>query len=178
MASPYHLPLVLGAQTVDFAHLEPFSFEFESTLAKTDLVVHVTFTNHCFSKEYTPEEHPNDEPILYDGGRRPRTFCTVRYGLSHGLPAVIRELQHPRCKVWQTAARRNWAYSITVDDPQGPYHVFFEIRRAGKGLPQDLNLVVESAYHQTSGAPNLLGSMNFLLLCGKVYLNQPVATRR
>ena len=178
VASPYFSPLIVGQETLDFSHLEPLSLQVASKLAKKDLRIHVTFTNHCFTKKYVLEEHPVGEPILKDTGGRPRSICRIRYRLSHDLPSVIRRLIHPKATVWQTVERRNWAYSITINDPSGPYHVFFEIRRAAPALPQDLNLVIESAYHETEGPPNLLGSMNFTLLCGKVYMRQPTVTRR
>lgn len=123
-------------------------------------------------------KHPAGEPVLSDSAGRPRTFCAIRYRLSLGLPVVIQGLNHPQSKVRETAALRNWAYSLTIQDPAGPYHIFFEIRRAAREKPQDLNLVVESAYHQTEQPPRLLGKMSFMLLCGKVYLRQPSSTRR
>lgn len=180
MTAPYFQPLVIGEQVFDLGHLEPFSLEIDSKLAKKLLRVHVTFTNHCFTKGYAPETHPAGEPIIDQDKPRPRTFCPIRYRLSHKLRAVIEQLAHPKATVWQTSTRRNWAYSMTIDDPSGPYHVFFEIRRASAQQRQwqDLNLVVESAYHETEGPPALVGSMGFLLLCGKVYLGQPTATKR
>ncbi|WP_339500901.1 hypothetical protein [Pseudomonas silesiensis] len=174
----YFPVLIIGDQTYDFAHLEPFTFTIASQLAGRDLRVHVTFSSHCFSRGYDQATHPVGEPIIFDGAGRPRTFCAVRFRLSFELPTVIQGLNHPRAKVRETAARRNWAYSMTIQDPAGPYHVFFEIRRAAKEKPQDLNLVVESAYHQTEQPPRLLGKMGFMLLCGKVYLQQASSTKR
>ncbi|VVO33979.1 hypothetical protein [Pseudomonas fluorescens] len=174
----YFPVLIIGDQTYDFAHLEPFTFTIASQLAGRDLRVHVTFSSHCFSQGYDQATHPVGEPIILDGAGRPRTFCAIRFRLSLELPTVIQGLNHPRSKVRETAARRNWAYSMTIQDPAGPYHVFFEIRRAAKEKPQDLNLVVESAYHQTEQPPRLLGKMGFILLCGKVYLRQASSTKR
>ncbi|KAB2514158.1 hypothetical protein F8N49_27785 [Pseudomonas sp. GXM4] len=174
----YFLPLTIGGQTYDFSHLEPFTFTIPSQLAKRDLNVHVTFSAHCFTEGYDEATHPEGEQIILDGAGRQRTFCAIRYRLSKVLPAVIQGLNSPQAKVFQTAAMRNWAFSITIEDPSGPYHVFFEIRRAGKDKPQDLNLVVESAYHQTGEPPRLHGRMAFMLLCGKVFLNQPTSTKR
>lgn len=62
-------------------------------------------------------------------------------------------------------------------DNSGPYWAL-PIRLAAKEKPQDLNLVVESAYHQTGQPPRLLGKMGFMLLCGKVYMRQPSSTKR
>jgi len=174
----YFPTLAIGGQTYDFAHLEPFTFTITSELAKRDLRVHVTFSSHCFSEGYDEATHPAGEPIILDGAKRQRTFCAIRYRLSLVLPAVIQGLNHPKAKVYETAAQRNWAYSMTIEDPSGPYHVFFEVRRAADDKPQDINLVVESAYHQTESPPKLLGKMGFMLLCGKVYMKQPTSTKR
>ena len=179
MAKPYFQPLIIGGKAVDLAHLQPFSFNVDSVLAKKSLRIHVTFSNHCFTKAYDPESHPLGTPIFDQSSSRPRTFCPVRYSLSMALPGLIQGLDHPKAKVSETAAERNWAYSIKIDDPQGPYHVFFELRRANE-KPQDLTLFVESAYHEDPeiGPPRLKGSMSFLLLCGKVFQRQPTSTKR
>ncbi|WP_055128401.1 hypothetical protein [Pseudomonas mediterranea] len=174
----YFPQLTIQGQTYDFAHLEPFTLTVQSDLVGRELSVHVTFSNHCFSRKYDEAAHPAGEPIILDHARRQRTFCSIRYRLSLMLPTVIHGLNHPQAKVRETAAQRNWAYSITIEDPNGPYHVFFEIRRAGGGKPQDLNLVVESAYHQADKPPRLLGRMGFILLCGKVHMRQPTSTKR
>lgn len=174
----YFSALTIRNQAYDFVHLEPFKFTIASQLAKRDLRVHVTFSSHCFSKGYDAQTHPDGEPINLDSAGRPRTFCAIRYRLSLGLPTVIQGLNHPQAKVRETAARRNWAFSMTIQDPAGPYHVFFEIRRAAKEKPQDLNLVIESAYHQTGLPPRLMGKIGFMLLCSKVYMRQSSSTKR
>lgn len=174
----YFPPLTIGGQVYDFAHLEPFTFTVQSDLAGRDLGVHVTFSSHCFSQGYDEATHPVGQQIVLDQAGRQRTFCSTRYRLSLMLPAVIQALNHPQAKVRETAALRNWAYSMTIVDPNGPYHVFFEIRRAAKNKPQHLNLVVESAYHQTDKPPRLLGRMGFILLCGKIHMRQPTSTKR
>lgn len=182
MAGPYFPALVIGDQPINLSHLEPFSFEVKSELAKKALRVHVTFSNHCFTKRYDAATHPAGEPIIDQGLARQRTFCPIRYRLSQALPALIRQLaESPRTKVWETSAERNWCYSITIEDPSGPYHVFFEVRRAARDRRQwqDLQLVVESAYHEgEAGGPSLKGSIAFVLLCGKTFMGQPTATRR
>lgn len=182
MAEQQYFPeLVIADERVDLSHLEPFTFVIHSQLAKRDLRVHVTFSNHCFTKGYEQASHPAGEPIIDAGSPRPRTFCPIRYRLSQQLPDLIKTLNHPKAKVRETSAERNWCYSLTIEDPEGPYHVFFEVRRASRDRRQwqDLNLVVESAYHEDEdGGPSLKGSMAFILLCGKVYLGQPTATKR
>lgn len=177
----YFHELVIAGEHIDLSHLKPFTFVINSHLAKCDLRVHTTFSNHCFSQALSEENYPCNQAIIDPGSARPRQFCPIRYRLSQRLPDLIHALNHPKVKVWQTSAERNWCYSITIDDPYGPYHVFFELRRASRERRQwqDLHLVVESAYHQDDGcAPNLKGSMAFLLLCGKTYLGHPTATKR
>lgn len=179
---PYFPSLSNGDEKYDFSHLEPFTFVLESKLARRDLRIHVTFSTHCFSKAYEPALHAHEEPIIDTSTPRPRSLCPIRYRLSRQLPPLIKSLGHPKAKVWETATERNWCYSLTVDAPSGPYYVFFEVRRTSREQRQwqDLNLVVESAYHadQRSEGPKLKGSISFVLLCGKTYLNQPTSTRR
>lgn len=154
----------------------------ESSKSGKRLRVHVRFTTHCFSKKYDEATHPVTEPILYDAGRRRRSFCPVRYDLSLRLPDLILGLNHLKAEVMQTAEERNWLHSVTLDDPAGKYQIFFELRRAppASSALQDLNLMVESAYLQEPATDRraVRGRMGFVLLCGKVYLGEPVATRR
>lgn len=182
VTKPFFKPLDVGGQTYHFDHLEPFSFNIESKIAQKNLSIHVTFTNHCFTTKYIPESHLQGEPIIDRGSERPRAFCRTRYRLSKQLPDLISGLSHPKSMVKQSSSRRNWAYSIQISDPTGPYHVFFVLRRAVQPgrQKQDLSMVVESAYHGDSGHPGpvLLGEMGFVMLCGKTYTGQKVATRR
>ncbi|MEE4235009.1 hypothetical protein V2I85_25875 [Pseudomonas viridiflava] len=182
MTHPYFPALVIGHEPIDLSHLEPFTFEVQSHIAGKALRVHVTFSNHCFSKGFKSETHPLGDPIIDRSTPRPRTFCPARYRLSHTLPMLIRSLaESPKTKVWETTAERNWCYSIRIEDPAGAYNVFFEVRRAAKDRRQwqDLQLVVESAYHtDDDSGPRLKGSMAFVLLCGKTYKGLPTATRR
>ncbi len=182
MRTPYFHPVQIGDEFFDLAHLEPFTMDVDSLAAKRKLRVRVIFSNHCFTTSCEPESTPAGYPV-FETSSGPRTFCPIRYGLSFSLPDLIRHLCDPKAKVWETAARRNWCRSIKIDDPEGPYHVFFEIRREvaeDRRKHQELRLTVESAYHEDpkEGPPNLLGAMGFVLLCGKIYMRQPTATRR
>ncbi|MBC8679354.1 hypothetical protein [Staphylococcus pseudintermedius] len=178
----YFPDLVISEVNYDFSHLDPFIMMVKSDMAKKELKVHVRFTNHCFTRGYEAFSHPEGEPVIPDHSGNERTFCPIRYRLSLSLPSIINGLVNPQEKVFQTAARRNWAYSITIDDPAGPYHLFFEIRRASRDERhlQDLNVVVESAYHEEKGygPPDLLGRIGFVALCGRVYCRKPLATKR
>jgi hypothetical protein len=182
MSKPYHAPLAIGDRTYAFPHLEPFRMAVASRNAGKELRVHIRYTTHCFTTKYDADTHPAGQPAIRDAGGRLRTFCPIRYRLSQRLPALIQALNHPRAAVMQTAEERNWLHSVTVDDPAGKYHIFFELRRTVPELRhlQDLSLVVESAYPQGSvnKPPAVRGSMGFVILCGKVYKGEPIGTRR
>lgn len=178
----YFPSLDISGVTYDFEHLNPFVMIVKSDMAKRNLRVHVRFTNHCFSKGYDKFSHPEGEVVILDHSGKERTFCPIRYRLSLSLPGIINKLCDPIEKVFQTAARRNWAYSLTIDDPSGPYHLFFEIRRvsANERHLQDLNVVIESAYHEERGygPPALLGRIGFVTLCGQVFCGKKLTTKR
>lgn len=182
MPPPYHRPLTIAGQIYDFPHLEPFQLTVVSQKVGRPLRIHVRFTTHCFSENFDPAAHPQSVFTFPDAGRRPRVFSLVRYDLSKQLPGALQQLNHPKAQVRQTTQRRNWLHSIMVSSPAGPYHVFFELRRApaDERELQDLNLTVESAYPQdpTKPAPGVLGQIGFLLLAGKIYKGEPTATRR
>lgn len=174
----YFKPLKIDGRVYSFSHLEPVTLCFFSQAVNRDLRIHVTYSNHCFTSGWCESSHPEGQPVLKDGGGRPRTFCEVRYRLSKGLPAIVEQLNTAQCKVWQTHARRNWAYSVRVDDPAGPYHVFLSVNRAATGKAQDIDVMIESAYHETDGGPQLLGRMGFWMLCTNTWLRKPVSTKR
>lgn len=181
-ALPFFPPLVLDGTPYTFSHLEPFTMRFDSNQAKRKLRINVRFSNHCFS--FSPEGGAFylESFKLNDHNGRERIFCPIRHNLSLGLPSIVRSLNNPECKVRQTAARRNFNYSLEIDDPKGPYHLFFEVSKTvgASARMQDLNFFLESAYPEDPvlGKPDLLGRIKFHTLCTNVFLNKSVSTRR
>ena len=172
-----HPPVRIDEIPYTFEHLAPIGLVVDSRRAQKALAVRVSFTNHCYTTSHEPASHPAGWPILRDGGGRARIFCPERYALSRQmLPALIHRLNHPRVEVRQTQRRRNWVYGTLMDAGTGTYNVFFELRRS-RERAHDLEMIVESAYAR-SESPGALGSIGFVLLCGKVYRGDPVATRR
>lgn len=180
--APFFPQLSINSQTYEFDHLEPFTMAFNSQSASKILKVNVRFSNHCFTHAPQDKTQYAPEIILPDHGGRNRIFCQIRYRLSYMLGDVVRSLNNPKCKVYQTAVRRNFCYSIEIDNPKGPYHLFFEISKAtgGASKMQDLNLFVESAYPEEplGTPPDVVGRIGFQLLCSKVFLRQKVSTKR
>lgn len=179
---PFFSPITLGGEIIGFDHLDPFQISVPSELVRRQLTVDIKFTNHCFS--YGDEDTSVEEGELYDHNNKRRLFCPKRYQLSLELPNILRNMNHPRVKVWQTSARRNWTHVIQIDEPalpyEGPYYIFFELRKARRDERDDLKLIVESAYHAGEGyaSPRLVGRIGFHLLCGKTYLRQRLSTKR
>jgi len=176
----YFPDLTIDENTYKFDHLDPFVMLIKSDMAKKTLRVQFRFTNHCFTEKHDPLTHPEGWPVLHDINGIERTFCPIRYRLSLELPDILKKLADPQTKVFQTAAKRNWAYSLKIEDPEGPFHIFFEIKKTSPKdkAYQDINIVIESAYHETTKPPMLLGDVGFVLLCGRAYCGKPLATRR
>ena len=173
-----HSPIEIDGLVYNFEHLQKTSMEVASEKAKKNLIVGISFTNHCYTVAHDPSCYPKEWPILHDGGGRTRAFCLERYGLSKQmLPSLVTQLNCPQAVVQQTVQRRNWVYSTALDTDAGRYNVFFELRRAAKNSGRDLEMIVESAYPRSEPAA-VLGKMKFIMLCGKTFLGLPVATRR
>lgn len=181
LIQPYHPSFIHAGVTHDLAHLNPFHMTVDSMKAGRQLRVHVVFTNHCFSENFDPAIHGAASPLI-SRQQPPRVFNQVRYDLSKQLPPLIHAVNHPKAQVRQTAAGRNWVHSVCIDTPAGPYHVFFVLRRESREENrrlQDLNMTVESAYPQgDQPAPQVRGRIGFVLLAGKTFLGEPVATSR
>lgn len=169
MGKSYFSPVFVSGQQVNLVHLEPFTLQVQSEHAKKTLRVRVTFSTHCFSEEHGKIPHPVGDTVIDQDTKRPRTFCPTRYQLSHDLPNLVNAMVDE--DVFQTDAQRNWVYTVTITSPAGPYHLFFEVRKAPNEQRtwQDVNLVVESAYLQTGADPAVRGKKPFVLVCGEAY---------
>lgn len=171
--SRYFSPLRVGGQLVDLSHLEPFTIIIQSEKVGKPLRTAITFTNHCFSASHGDLPHPPGDEAIWDGGKM-RTFCATRYRLSHALPQVIRSL--PERKVILAAHGTTWVHTLTIENPDGPYHLFLTVKRSPKEKRawQDVDVIVESAYPETRNAPSTTGSRRpFVLVCGDAYLSNP-----
>lgn len=180
--NPYFEQVKTDSDIYDLSHLNPFNFEFKSNLAKKTLRVHVVFTNHCFTTSDIKDSSNHDFPLFHQKDRKPRIFCPVRYRLSKDLPQLIHNLNNEKAKVKEAKSRRNWGYSVEIEDPNGPYHIFFEVRKTvgEKKKYHDIKITIESAYHEdpTKTKPEFIGRVGFQLLCSKVYLKKPLSTKR
>lgn len=151
-------------------HLSAFRMNIYSDRIKKNLTIYVRFSNHCYTQEIPK-------------GSRNRVFCPIRWKCSENLPELVRAFsENPSIKVFQTAERRNWVYSLKIETPEGNYHIFFEVRKSTREKRPlgDIQLYVESAYPEDPdlGPPNVIGRMAFAVLCSKIYKGEKVSTKK
>jgi len=175
--TPYHNPVSSNGIEYNLNHLNPIDMSIDSEKSKRILRVHIVFSNHCFTKKLL-DGQCSSEVVFKEKNRQDRYFCPQRYDLSKSLPEIISSLNHKKVKVYQTTSRRNWLHSIKTQIDGQIYCIFFEIRRSHKPT-EDVRITVESAYPVSAKKqPAVIGSMGFILLVGKIYLNEPTTTRR
>lgn len=176
----YFPSITIGDKQYDFSHLNSFLMSFYSESAKKTLGLYVVFTNHCFTESYQHDSPTNGNPLFSTDTIRPRIFCPIRYRLSQELPRILNGMNHGKVKVSQTKSRRNFVHSIKIDDPNGPYHLFIEVRKRKDEDKKhhDVKVIVESAYHEDDTPPDIIGAIGFHALCTNTYLGKKVATKR
>lgn len=138
-----------------------------------DLVIRVIYTNHCYTENFDPKKHNEEEILIKEAKDRHRVFCPIRHGLSHKLPEILADL--PNRKVHQTAQGRNYVFVVPLEVEGQMYEVYFMLQRASKDDEADLKLTVESAY--PNGGSNVRkrpNTIRFFVLAYKVMMNQRV----
>ena len=97
-------------------------------------------------------------------------FCRDRYAMSVQLPAIVGGLDTRPCGF--ARSKSGIVNYATVDvSGQGPYGVFFNLRRLPKVGPDAIELAVLSAYPFRLGKPNpVLGKIRFKILIGHAAL--------
>ncbi|MGH7037381.1 MAG: hypothetical protein ACREE4_16490 [Stellaceae bacterium] len=74
-----------GGREFSIAHLAPLVIRSACPDIGRDLVIRVTFSNHCYTEKFDPEPHDPEQIVVRDAGG-PRVFCPIRHGLSSQLP--------------------------------------------------------------------------------------------
>jgi hypothetical protein len=140
-------PLKYKEKEYDLSHLRPKTVSFmrsaQGMKRPIGYLVDVNFSFHCFTREYTIDENP-DQALVITHGKETRVFDFERWKLSHKLPGIIAGLMNRKCF---PAGHRNF---LTVEIPDHvnksivDYSIFFQVSRASrKGA---LNLYVQSAH--------------------------------
>lgn len=131
-------------------HLHPIEFDHELPASKTHAAVtvkvHVAFGLHTFTRpiDGLAGEH-------YSDNRETRYFCRDRYGHSHRLPEIVRELPTRRA-IFFSRSKSGLVNYATFDLGEGAvYAVFFDVMLYKHRGPNTVLLTVESAYEFDPG---------------------------
>lgn len=150
------------------SHLNPFEMRFYGQKVKKELAITVLFSNHCFTERADKNKRTSE-----------RVFSPKRFELSKKLPEILKGMCNEKVKVYQTSARRNFAYVVKIENNGQEYNIFFEVRKNNKPRQTDLVLRVESAYVFDDGNElQYSGNIRFLILCQKIYLGEKIECRK
>lgn len=157
-----------NGESYSLAHLNPFEMRFYGQKVKKELAITVIFSDHCFTERADKSKRSSE-----------RVFSPERFELSHNLPDILKGMCNEKVKVYQTSARRNFAYVVKIESNGKDYNVFFEVRKGNKSKQSDLVLRVESAYVFDDGNElQFSGNIRFLILCQKIYLGEKIECRK
>lgn len=168
----YWQPLVIGSETIDLSHLEPFEFQIIPTSSTSFVTISVRFHDHCFTETFDPARHAMRIQSSQASLHEHRAFCPTRYKLSLQLPEIVRRLDGQRI----ASAREGNLVKITFADGK-TYPMFFTLRKANS---RRVELFVVSAYEwEREDSPAITGTMKFNVAIAKVLkVERPKFPRR
>lgn len=169
MNTNYFDDIKFADEYYSLAHLNPIYFEFFGQKVKQNLKIKVLYSDHFFSAQV-------NRMVV----NSPRVFSLQRYELSKLLPNIILEMNNEKVQVFQTLARRNFAYVVQTRLNEKNYNIFFELHRANeRNNDCDLVMRIESAYvFDDDRELQYSGKIRFLILCQKVYLGEKIQCRK
>lgn len=113
-------PFVYEGKTYDLSHLDAHKITYtHSAQGKADIIYEfwVTYSFHCFAKDYPKQCPVEQESLMYSAPKDKRPFCFIRYELSHNyMKNIIHNLGSPQIKVTHAGHLRNTMMPI------GQYH--------------------------------------------------------
>lgn len=130
----------LDAHLVNYVHSAP---------GKDDLTYSfwVTYSFHCFAKEYPEQSEEEKTTLMYDAGKDKRPFCYRRYELAKAhLRRIVENFGDPKVVVTH-AGYGSYATAPIIDENDNPiwYFVPFAIYKEKKKF----RIHVTSAYPMT-----------------------------
>lgn len=129
-------------------HLEPFTHVCPSKgKDNTDLVVHVSFMTHVYSKSLEIVSHPHH---LFDENGVKRAFCLDRYTLSLTLQELCIKMMDENYLTWISQDKNGISNMSALDGPisDGNHYVIFYYVFPSRRTGCDVELVVKSAYRK------------------------------
>lgn len=164
--------------TYDLSHLHPFDLEVVQPASGADpertYSLFVRFSLHCFSQASKPGD---DLSLAYSDNRETRTFCHIRYQLSHALPEIVRSIHTKRCN--HTGQGNFFLIEVLTDTGQQvEYEIYFDVNKLKAGK---LEIFIQSAYvrEQNSVAyrPRSKKISFFVILYNRLH-GKPIKTPR
>jgi hypothetical protein len=165
--SYWGIPLVVDGQTIDLAHLEPFTFAIVPVDFDYPVNIHVKFHHHCFSEKIGDN---SPQAILrppHGDRHQPRCFSPDRYELSKQLVLLIAGFDR------KPISRSSNGNLVRIELPNGrSYAIFFTLRRIANS---QCELTVVSAFSpENTRTIASSGSLKFSLAVCKILPNQPL----
>lgn len=147
---------VIAGVVYDLSHLDPFDMKVTPKAeGSPTFSVRVSFGCHTFTRDLLPTDKPD---LFFRDGTEKRAFCTIRHGLSAGLPAMIQNAAGGRAFF---SERREFLV-LDAEAQGGPYVAFFNMERA-RNKSHDAAMFVTSA-HCRPGLPKRLPAVTFATL--------------
>ncbi|MBO0363492.1 hypothetical protein JQS65_20815 [Yersinia enterocolitica subsp. palearctica] len=114
----YFDDIKIGNEIFSLSHLNPKYLEFYGQKVQKTLKLKVLYSDHCFTARVNRSVSDSE-----------RVFSIERYNLSKLLPNIIEGLNNDKIQVFQTLARRNFAYVVKTTLNDKDYNIFFEVKK-------------------------------------------------
>ncbi|HHF3888315.1 TPA: hypothetical protein ACPOXY_001824 [Haemophilus influenzae] len=165
----YFDDVIADGITYSLEHLNPFYLKFFGEKISKEITLKILYSDHCFTARKNKSDSNSE-----------RCFNLERYELSKLLPELIEKMNNGSVQVFQTSARRNFAYVVKTTLHDKDYNIFFEVRKRNTSNPDcDLVMRIESAYVFDEGKSlEYTGKIRFLILCQKIYLGEKIQCRK
>lgn len=137
----------------DLRHLRPtlVTFRLPPTIMRpsTDVVVRVTYGEHCFTRMPKPGEAFAAGDVYSE--REGRLFCPTRWAMSADLPRIVASILDRNC--FETDRQNHVLFSRAQTTDGQEYAVFFVVRAAPAGRDWNATLMVLSAHSRAGFRP-------------------------
>lgn len=153
------------------SHLTPGSIVVPAKDGSREFHVKITYGHHVFTRELQPQDTPD---FHFKHEKETRCFCLIRHALSIHLPGIFQNAAAGGNAYF--GETRNFLFAENVPGLQGPYAIFFDIKRAND-KSADAVIFVVSAYHKPN-LPAKLPKIRFDTLVRKAAAAEPIRKPR
>lgn len=139
-------PFRIDGAVYDLSHLDyhqvTYTLNNDPDKKPIEYIFHVTYSSHCFAKDYEFQTKLDKERLAYVAGSETRPFCFRRYQLSKSLPGIIENLDSSKLVFHGGYETFATCKAMDEDDNEVDYFVSFTAYRQQKKL----RLHIQSAY--------------------------------